>query len=86
MQGQKGASLKSTRRIHRKLVAELADCRRRLAAGEVRSEVGRLLLAERVAWAERQLSGASPPVGVRGDVWRQVCDEHRRQGEPNEPG
>ncbi len=64
MQGQKGASLETTRRIHRKLAKDLARHRQLLVRKQQKPgyDAAGCLIAETVQLLERQLSGASPPV------------------------
>ena len=87
MQGQRGASLATTRRIHRRMRREyermlglLAEKRKRPGYFEERC-----LTAETVRLLERQLSGESTPVGVLPGHWRTVCLENplRTGGDPS---
>lgn len=78
MQGQKGASLQSTRRIYRRTAKKLAAERAHLAAVQARpddrfkaSSVAHAL--EMIHMSEEWLSGRSVPVGVLSGLWREVC-------------
>jgi hypothetical protein len=83
MQGQKGASLESTRKIYRKMARSLAELRAIVERKRQRPgyDESKCLTAETVALLERQLSGSSPPVGALKGVWKQVCDEARARRE-----
>ncbi len=79
MQGKNGASLESTRKIWRKLHRELDawgpvlwEKRRRPGY-----DAAKCLTAAVVQILERQLAGEAPPVGVRADFWREVCESER---------
>ena len=78
MQGRKGASLESTRKIHRREVKKwfqtLALLERDVhRPGYVwKANCLRLELA-RMQWAT--VTGQSVPVGVLIGTWKQVCDE-----------
>lgn len=79
MQGQKGADLAATRRIYRRMAADLKAARERLADKRRRRpgyDESACLVAELVRSLEGQLAvGSQPPVGVMRGPWRQVCDE-----------
>ncbi len=81
MQGQKGASLTSTRRVHRRLSAKLAGYKERLAAYRAagKSGISVELVEDLVRMGERELAGESVPVGVLKAVWRQVCGEAAKE-------
>lgn len=80
MQGKKGASPETTRRIHKKLLKDLAEQRAVLARKQGRPDynAATCLTAETVRLMEFQLSGKSPPVGVLKGPWQEVCDAHNR--------
>jgi hypothetical protein len=89
MQGQKGASLETTRRIWRNMARKLAEFR---AIVEVkRQKPGyderACRTAELVRGYESELApGSPPPVGVLKGLWKQVCDEyHANPPRPPKP-
>lgn len=81
MMGQKGASLETTRRIHRKMAKDLEENRAIVEQKRRRPgyDEAHCLRAEIVRSLEHQLSGESPPVGVLKGVWKQVCEEAKRK-------
>lgn len=84
MQGQKGASLASTRRIYRRQAARLAEHKSRLATYRAAGRTGVVIeLAEDlVRMGERELAGDAVPVGVLTGLWKQVCEESTKEANP----
>jgi hypothetical protein len=85
MQGQRGASLESTKKIHRRLI--LAHRTTAALLERKRSRPGydeaTCLTAECDRMEREWLSGKSPPVGTLRAVWKQVCDDYnRKHGQP----
>jgi hypothetical protein len=78
MMGQKGASLQSTRRIHRRTLLKYHEDLSLLAKKRERPgyDAANSLLNDCIRLGEAWLSGESHPVGTLKAVWKQVCDEY----------
>lgn len=83
MMGQKGASLETTRKIHRKMTKDLAAYRELLQRKQQRPNynAASCLTAEVVRGLEKQLSGEATPVAILPAIWKQVCREFNKRNE-----
>lgn len=82
MQGQKGASHASTRKIYRRIQKsrnQLAEVQR-VKATRPGYNPETCLTAETIRVCDRWLSGERVPVGCLVETWRAVCQEFASKG------